>query len=414
MGENHKKERTMTAMKKKATGLILLALTAALATGCANNTAGSTEATESAAGSTEQQTAGAEPYEDKIVYNPADYVTLGDYKGMEVTVEGNFDVTDEDIKNEVELELSMMGPDYRVPNREIVKEGDQVNLDYVGKIDGEAFDGGTAEGRDIIIGSGTLIKGFEDGLIGKKVGDVVDLNLTFPEEYANADLAGKDVVFTVTINSLKEPVEMTYDTLTDDYIQSKVGMDSVDAYLKEVRAAMEEEAQSAKEQMVSYSVLDKLREVCKVSEHPAGLDEERIEQSLRYYQDMASAQGTDLDTMLSYYGMTEDGLRADLEESTPASVDAEMILMAIADKEGITNDEAAFADYISDVLAQGIYASEEELYKEFTKDYVHRQYCLDKARELVEDSAVVKFVKETDTEKETETETETETESEKE
>ena len=308
----------------------------------------------------------------------------------------------------------MMGPDYRVPNREIVEEGDSVNIDYEGKIDGEAFDGGTAEGRDIVIGSGALIDGFEDGLVGKKVGETVDLNLKFPEEYANADLAGKDVVFTVTINSLKEPVEVTYDTLTDDYIKSKVGMDSVDEYLKEVRAAMEEEAESAKEQQTSYAVLDKLREICKVSGHPEGLDEERMEQSMRYYEDMASAQGVDLDTMLSYYGMSEEALRADLKESIPASVDAEMILLAIADKEGFSDDEEAYAAYIADVLAQGGYENEEELYKEFSKEYVHRQYCQDKARELVEDNAKVTFVKEKGTENVKETETETETETEKE
>ena len=397
-------------MKKKTIGLVLLALTMAFSAGCANDqkTAG-TEAAESAA-ATEQATETAETMTDKVVYDASEFVTLGDYKGMEVEIEGNYDVTDEDIKNEVELEISMMGPDYRIPNREIVKDGDQVNVDYEGKIDGVAFDGGTAENRDIVIGSGSLIDGFEDGLIGKKVGETVDLNLKFPEDYAKTDLAGKDAVFTVTINSLKEPVDVTYDTLTDDYIQSKTGLSSVDEYLKQVRSSMEEEAGYAKEQQTSYAVLDKLREICKVKEHPEGLDEERIEQGLQYYRQMAAAQGADLETMLSYYGMTEDDLLSDIKESTPISVDAEMILLAIADKEGISDDEKAFEDYVAYVLSDGGYASEDELFKEFSKEYVHRQFCQDKARELVEDNAVVKFV----SAKETETGTETETETEKE
>ncbi len=411
MGVYEKREEHFE-MKKKATGLLLLALTLAFSAGCANNATGNgTNATESVA-STEQEAETENPYKDEIRYNASDYVTLGDYMGMEVTVEGNYDVTDDDIKEEVEMELSMMGPDYQVPNREIVKDGDQVNVDYVGKIDGETFDGGTAEDRDIVIGSGSLIDGFEDGLIGKKVGDVVDLNLKFPEDYAKTELAGKDVVFTVTINSLKEPVELTYDTLTDDYIKTKTGLSSVDDYLKEVRAAMEEEAQSAKEDNATYAVLDKLREVCKVNSHPEGLDEERMEQNMQYYRDMASAQGADLETMLSYYGMTEDDLRKEIEESTPKSVDVELILQAIADKEGISKDEKAYQAYIDDVLAQGVYENEEQLYSDFSKEYVHRQFCQDKARELVENSAVLKYDKSTDTKKETEKETESETEKE--
>ncbi len=394
-------------MKKKAIGLVLLALMIIFAAGCGNdkNNAG-TEATESVA-ATEQGTE-SEPFTDSITYDASKYVELGDYKGMEVTVDGNFDVTDDDVKKEVELELSMMGPDYLVPNREIVEDGDMVNIDYVGKIDGEAFDGGTAEARDIVIGSGSLIDGFESGLIGKKVRDVVDLNLKFPDDYAKADLAGKDVVFTVTINSLKEPVDVTYDTMTDDYIKSKVGLDTVDEYLKEVRAAMEEEAASAKEEQTAYAILDKLCEVCKVTGHPEGLEEERMKQSMQYYMDMAEAQGADLETMLSYYGMTEEMLREDLKKSIKASVDAEIILLAIADKEGFSDDEKAYEDYIAYVLSDGGYASKEELYSEFSEDYVRRQYRQDKARELVTDNAVITYAGAKETESTTETETETE------
>lgn len=412
-------------MKKKTIGLLLLAFTMAFTAGCANKTANN--GTESVS-STEQEAATENPFTDEIEYDASQYVTLGDYKGMDVTVEGDFDVTDEDVREEVELEISMMGPEYATPNREIVKDGDQVNVDYLGKIDGETFEGGTAQDRDIVIGSGMMIDGFEDGLIGKKVGETVDLNLKFPDDYANTDVAGKDVVFTVTINSLQEPREVTYDTLTDDYIKSKTGMESVDDYLKEVRSAMEEEAQNMKEQRTTSAVLDKLREVCKVSGHPEGLDEERMEQDLQYYRDMASAQGADLETMLSYYGMTEEGLREQIEEATSDNVDVELILQAIADKEGITKDEEAYQAYIKEVLSQGVYEDEDQLYSDFSKEYVRRQFCMDKARALVQDNAVLKYVNSPDTEKSTEkdtekdtekntekeTETETETESEKE
>ncbi len=406
MGDSIHREECLP-MKKKTIGLLLLAFTMAFTAGCANNTAGG--GTESAS-STEQEAAIENPYSDQIDYDASKYVTLGDYKGLEVTVEGDYDVTDADVREEVELEISMMGEDYRTPNREIIEDGDQVNVDYVGTIDGEVFEGGTAQERDIVIGSGMMIDGFEDGLIGKKVGEVVELNLKFPEDYAKTDLAGKDVVFSVTINSLKEPVEVTYDTLTDDYIKSKTGMESVDEYLKEVRAAMEEEAQNAKEQNATYAVLEKLLEVCKVTGHPEGLEEERMEQEMQYYRDMASAQNVDLATMLSYYGMTEENLHEQIEEATSKNVDMELILQAIADKEGISKDEDAYQAYIKDVLSQGIFEDEDQLYSDFSKEYVRRQYCLDKARELVESSAVLKYEKSTDTQKGTEKETEKDTE----
>ena len=200
-------------MKRKVIAALLLGM-AITVTGCSGNTAKDTNATteaasetttgsESAASESEAQTEAPE----RPDYKALDYVTLGEYKGLEVTLEST-EVTDEEIDQQVASNLSASDKLEEVKEG-TVESGDVANIDYEGKLNGEAFEGGTDKGYDLTIGSGTFIDGFEDGLIGKKIGDTVDLNLTFPENYGSTELAGKDVVFTVTINSVKRAPELT-------------------------------------------------------------------------------------------------------------------------------------------------------------------------------------------------------------
>ena len=138
--------------------------------------------------------------------------TLGQYKNIEVTLL-ELKVTDEDVESELYYKLSSLAAK---TDRTVVENHDVVNIDFVGKLDDVAFDGGSAEAFDLQIGSKNFIDGFEDGLIGTAVGDTVDLNVTFPESYGSSDLAGKDVVFTVTVNSI-----MAMPELTDSIIAAK-------------------------------------------------------------------------------------------------------------------------------------------------------------------------------------------------
>ena len=124
-------------------------------------------------------------------YDVEKYVTLGDYDGMEVEVAGDFEVSDEDVVDYINGMLSYY-PSYEDTDKQTVEDGDCVNIDYEGKKDGVAFDGGTAQGYVLEIGSGTFIDGFEDGVIGMKTGETKDLNLKFPDSYQSTDLAGKD------------------------------------------------------------------------------------------------------------------------------------------------------------------------------------------------------------------------------
>ena len=131
--------------------------------------------------------------------NPDEYVTLGDYKNLEINVD-HYEVKDDEVKQYVAKDLDNYVDnydlyDYTTTDKQTVSTNDIVNIDYEGKKDGVAFSGGTAQGAHLEIGSGRFIDGFEDGLLGANVGDTVELNLTFPEDYGNDELNGQEVVF---------------------------------------------------------------------------------------------------------------------------------------------------------------------------------------------------------------------------
>lgn len=178
-------------------------------------------------------------------------VTLGEYTGLEVT-KAEALVTDEQVDEQIKRILQE-NPEKTTVTGRPAQEGDVVNIDYVGMKDGEAFAGGTAEGYDLELGSNSFIDGFEDGLVGANTGDELSLNLTFPENYGNAELAGQAVVFDVTVNAIKEQSEAE---LTDEFVKrvSKTST-TVEAYRKEIREQMEESArQDAKIRMQNQAM----------------------------------------------------------------------------------------------------------------------------------------------------------------
>lgn len=203
-----------TTMKRKVIAALLLGM-AITVTGCSGNTTKDTDTTTRAASDASSETTADSSSESEAAteaaerpdYKALDYVKLGDYKGLEVTL-ASTDVTDEEVEQQVETNLNNNDKSEEIKEG-TVENGDVANIDYEGKLNGKAFDGGTAKGYDLTIGSGSFIDGFEDGLIGKKIGDTVDLNLTFPKDYSSTDLAGKEVVFTVKINSVKRAPKLT-------------------------------------------------------------------------------------------------------------------------------------------------------------------------------------------------------------
>lgn len=281
---------------------------------------------------------GCSKTKDRILYAEtklSKYVDLCDYNGIEVDTstdeftESIQAVIDEDV---VQNDL------YVIKDSGEIKDGDTVNIDYEGKKDGVAFDGGTAQGYDLTIGSGSFIDGFEDGLVGVSVGETVDLNLTFPKEYQAEDLAGQDVVFTVKVNYIK-----TTDPLKADEYYEDLGFKSVEEYNDDV-----------KERAIKNYLLEKVTADSKVSSYPEQ-DLEKVYESYKKSVEFSvkNQYGIDFATYLSYSGSTEEKFKEDaITNQIKPIMDIQIPLYAIFDKEKIKVDQAKIDDAIKESLAK--------------------------------------------------------------
>ena len=309
-----------------------------------------------------------------------EYVTLNDYANMTVEV-AKSEVTDDDIKGIIDSELM-----YATKGE--VKTGDTVNIDYVGKKDGVAFAGGTASGYELEIGSGTFIDGFEDGLIGVSVGDTVDLNLTFPENYGSAELAGKDVVFTVTVNSIL--LNGGYDSLTDEDIKN-YGMAYADK--EELWAAGEklanERAEAAYDASVRSSAVSNVLEQSTVNSIPEYLVEEEAQNYLNYMTELCqSVYDIDLEGYVTmYYGMEMDDFNSEVMDMSREAVKGYLVYEAIARAEGINVTQQEIEKRADEEAAEYGYSSGSELIDEvgFTtyRMYIVQGLVSDRLSELV-------------------------------
>lgn len=278
-------------------------------------------------------------------YQALDYVTLGDYKNITVNRDdlGVEDVTEEDIDENVTSNLKSLAEsmDDVIENltEGKVQEGDIANIDYVGTKDGEEFDGGSAEGYDLEIGSGSFIDGFEDGLIGASIGDTVDLNLTFPEDYQSTDLAGQDVVFTVTINSVERMPE-----LTDDLVNTVTEGEytDLDSYRESVKSDLEADVESQIQEAAQEAAFTQVQDASEISGYPEGLQEYTEQFIHNYYEYYASMYGMEFEDFLSsVMGMTEEEFDEQVADAAVTNMDMELCMKAILESEDIeiTDDD---------------------------------------------------------------------------
>ena len=384
-------------MKKFITGAALslagAALLGALVTGCGNADTDTAESTQESvvesenAAEAETEDFGPEAYLSGI--NVADYVTLGEYTGVEVSVDAPV-VTDEYLDSYIDYVLQSNMVKTEVTDRP-VEEGDIVNIDYEGKIDGVAFDGGTAQGYDLTIGSGAFIDGFEDGLIGAQSGETLDVNVTFPEDYPGEEVAGKDAVFTVTVNSIS--VE-SLPELTDEFVQGlDVGVNTVEEYRQYAYDLLMEEEQNTHDSNAEVAILEAVMANSELQDPPEDMTNRyysRMIDNMTYY---ASMYGYDLETFLSIQGTSEDATR---ESSVQAGQEI-ITMQAIAEAEGLSvTDEELDAEIESNAGSLG-YDDVEE-YRASLDVEGYREYMMsEKVLDFLLENAVV-----TDVEPETE------------
>ncbi|MCC2197242.1 trigger factor [Fusicatenibacter sp. CLA-AA-H241] len=379
-------------MKKRAIMISMLLVMALSVTGCSQKTATKDKdtKTEETAKTDDAEETESDNTEDTSEDTPTTAelmagidvekcVTLGDYKG--VTVEKTIQsVTDEDVQNEIDNALA----NYPVEVDQAAKEGDTVNIDYVGKIDGEEFDGGSDQGADLKLGSGKFIDGFEDGLIGARKGETRTLNLTFPEDYTQ-DLAGKAVEFTVTVNAVKEPLSEPTDQWVADNIE---GYDNIADYKAGICSEQEESNEQTAENQVRYAAWTQVIDNCTINEYPETLVEvgkKLYEQQVETY---AKYAGMELDAYIESSGLTQEEYQSNMEEYGKNVAAQALVCQAICDKEGFAIGDDDYQKALQDMLTE-YGCTEDELIQTYGQDNVEQSIMLNRVSNLILENANV-------------------------
>lgn len=383
-------------MKKIALLLAASVIAASVLAGCANKTDETAKAQAETAAAAAENSADAsaaagdaasggeesvlEKDADGNFIKPEDYgkvKKLGNYKGLEVTL-GDATVTDEDVDGEIQASLEASAE--LIPVDRAAKLGDTVNIDYVGKKDGVAFDGGTAQGYDLGLGSGTFIDGFEDGLVGVKKGDVKDLNLTFPENYQAADLAGQEVVFTVTVNEVKEK---KMPELTDDWVKTYTNGEqtTVDGFKKDVRSRLEE---YRKQDVEAAAQNELIAQVINASEFEPTVEaiEYEYQTMIGMYDQYAAMMGMTTDEYLEAYGVDPQAMKIQLSYYAEEAVKQRLMENEIIEAEGLQvsdADKKTLADEYGYSVEEmeSIYG---EQFEDYARSYMVVRYIYDQAK----------------------------------
>lgn len=255
-------------------------------------------------------------------------VKLGAYKGINIDKVA-YNVTDADIDAEINRLLERNAREIEVTDR-VAQSGDITNIDYSGSVDGVKFDGGTAEGQTLILGSGQFIPGFEEGVVGMAIGEEKDIPVTFPENYA-PELASKDAIFKVKLNGIKIK---ELPTLDDEFIKDAAGEESVEAY----KAATKAKLQDANDKKAKYETEDKLvKTIADASEVevPSALVERQLDNIVRDMEYRMMYQGLKLEDYLKYVNKTLEEYRASFESQAKEQVKTQLVIEAILKAEGI-------------------------------------------------------------------------------
>lgn len=311
-------------------------------------------------------------------------VTLGEYKGLNLEVE---DATQEDVVEYINTNLLSPNTSYEKVKEGTIKDGDMVNINYSGKIDGEAFEGGTDDseaGTNLTIGSNSFIDGFEEGLVGAKVGETLDLNLKFPEEYGDDKLNGKDVVFTVTINYICG--DQITPELTDEFVSQNTENKTVEEYKAYVKDTLNETNKTNAETNVWNQAVSN----AKVSEYSQTDIDKTLASMLDYYKNMATYYNMELSGLLSYYGTSEETFNEDMLDTVKQILAEKLVALAIADKEKIEITDDLYKEKIQEYVTNYGYENEDALKEAIPEDEIKQQIYIELGRQFVIDHAVTK------------------------
>ena len=288
-------------------------------------------------------------------------VELGQYKGIEVE-KLEYNVTDEDVESAIKA-MQERYARWNTVEDAVVKEGDLVTLDFSGTVDGEPIEGGSAERYPLEIGSGSFIPGFEEQLIGLKPGDEKEINVTFPEDYGNEDLKGKEALFKVKIHEVKEK---ELPELDDEFAKDVSEFDTLDEYRASVRERLENQVKQEAKNLMEAQLIARIADATEI-DIPEVMVERQIDNILMDLELSLYYRGMNLQRYLEATNTSMEDFRAQYREQAYTTVKNALILEKIAQTENIE-------------------ATEEDIEKELEELAKQRQITADKAREMFADN----------------------------
>ena len=312
-------------------------------------------------------------------------VTLGEYKG--VAVEKNVEkVTDEAVDARIQNDVERASTTQDVTDR-AVENGDIVNLDYAGSVDGVAFEGGTAQGQSLTIGSGMFIPGFEEQMVGMNIGEERDLSVKFPEQYHADNLAGKDAVFHVKVNGIQTKVRPELD---DDFAADVSEFDTFEAYKANIVADLEKNAADRAEANLEDALVQKVVDAadCDI---PDAMIQDEITTMLREMEMRMMYQGIRFEDYLKYTGQTLDQVRENYKPEAANRVKTQLVLEAVAKAENIVPTDEDVDETIAD-QAKRVNRDVEEFkasLSEQQKEYLKETAGIKKVIDFLKANAVI-------------------------
>ncbi len=319
----------------------------------------------------------------EITYSVALYpeVTMGEYKGIKA-YKPAVEVADEKVDAEI-ANIQQRNARIQPVEGRAAQDGDTANIDYEGSVDGVPFDGGKDAGYDLVLGSNTFIPGFEPQIVGMNIGEEKDINVTFPEEYHAADLAGKEAVFKVKLNAITESI---LPELDDEFAKDVSEFDTLAEYKESVKKELEEKAKTEVENAFREAVMEKVIANMTVAV-PDEMIDMRVEDTVKNYESNFASQGIQLAQYLEWTGMDMSTFKVNLRPSVLQQIKTDLAFEKVAEIENFEIAEEEIAAEYSMIAEE--YKMELEKVMEFIpRESVKTQIKIEKARNLIFDTAI--------------------------
>ena len=307
------------------------------------------------------------------------YITIGEYKGL--TLDNTVDaITDEDVQTQIDQELQ----DKAEPVSDGAEEGDLVTVNYVGTIDGQTFDGSTANNYDFVIGDGQMFTEFEDGVTGMKKGDTKEIQIDFPSDYGDSTLAGNTAVYKVTVQNVRRASD-----LTDEWVAKNTDYTTVDEYEEGVRSELENEAKQSAQEVLKNTAWSTVLENSEVKEYPQEDLDAAISEFKNSMELYAKQADMTLEEFIDSQGISQDDFDEQCQQYAEGKVKQNLIIQGIMDAEGLSLDDKESLQLQNDLVEQMGAGDLAELIDTYGQNYVDESVGLLRIEDFIVKNASV-------------------------